>query len=143
MHCCAGDIKLIIAAKVDVRDGVAWSSLDKYIKNIEGVAPHASSLQTHSSEPEAAAAVTAAGVADTEEDADAAAGMPFIRDSSDTGMSSTETSYSMHARFRVNHVCKFALIITAILSHQYKDICCVLLSLLPDANSSPSNSHTN
>jgi len=32
----SGDIKLILAAKVDVRDGLAWSSLDKYIKNIEG-----------------------------------------------------------------------------------------------------------
>lgn len=75
MHCFAGDVKLVIAAKVDVRDGLAWSSLDKYIKNIEGVAPEASSLQSHSSEPEAAAAVTAASVADTEEDLNAAPGM--------------------------------------------------------------------
>lgn len=78
MYCCAGDIKLVIAAKVDVRDGLAWSSLDKYIKNIEGVGPEASSLQSHSSEHEAAAVVTAAGVADTEEDVDAAPGMPLI-----------------------------------------------------------------
>ena len=76
MHCCAGDIKLVIAAKVDVRDGLAWSSLDKYIKNIEGVASEASSLQSHSSEPEAA--VTAAGVDDTEEDVDAAPGMQLL-----------------------------------------------------------------
>ncbi len=62
-----GDIKLVIAAKVDVRDGLAWSSLDKYIKNIEGGGPGASGLQAHPSD-DAAAAVTAAGVADSEED---------------------------------------------------------------------------
>ena len=74
LMCTAGDIKLVIAAKVDVRDGLAWSSLDKYIKNIEGVPAGAASLQPHSSDPEAAAAVAAAGVADREEDAEAAAG---------------------------------------------------------------------
>ena len=71
----AGDIKLVIAAKVDVRDGLAWSSLDKYIKNIEGVPPGAATLQAHASDPEAAAVVTAAaGIADSEEDAEATAG---------------------------------------------------------------------
>ena len=79
MHRSVGDIKLVIAAKVDVRDGLAWSSLDKYIKNIEGVAPDASTLQSHSSERDAAAAaVTAAGVADAEEDVDAAPGMLLL-----------------------------------------------------------------
>ena len=63
---------------MDVRDGVAWSSLDKYIKNIEGVTPDAAStLQPHSSHPEAAAAITAAGMADTEEDVGAVPGMPL------------------------------------------------------------------
>ena len=70
--CQAGDIKLVIAAKVDVRDGVAWSSLDKYIKNIEGTAAGTSALQSHSSEPEAAGPVTAAN---DDEDADALSGM--------------------------------------------------------------------
>jgi len=59
---------------VDVRDGLAWSSLDKYIKNIEGGGPGAAGLQAHPSD-DAAAAVTAAGVADSEEDAHA--GMTF------------------------------------------------------------------
>ena len=63
----SGDIKLILAAKVDVRDGLAWSSLDKYIKNIEGGGPGAAGLQAHPND-DAAAAVTAAGVADSEED---------------------------------------------------------------------------
>ncbi|KAL0038199.1 hypothetical protein WJX79_007719 [Trebouxia sp. C0005] len=63
-----GDIKLILAAKVDVRDGLAWSSLDKYIKNIEGGGLGAAGLQAHPSD-DAAAAATAAGVADSEEDA--------------------------------------------------------------------------
>lgn len=71
----AGDIKLVIAAKVDVRDGLAWSSLDKYIKNIEGVPAGAATLQAHPSDPEAAAAATAAGMADSEEDAEATAGV--------------------------------------------------------------------
>ena len=73
---CAGDIKLVISAKVDVRDGVAWSSLDKYIKNIEGGGPGASGLQPHHSD-DAAAAVAAAGVADTEEEAES--GRPQMR----------------------------------------------------------------
>ena len=70
----SGDIKLILAAKVDVRDGLAWSSLDKYIKNIEGGGPGAAGLQAHPND-DAAAAVTAAGVADSEEDTHA--GMNF------------------------------------------------------------------
>ena len=60
----------MIAAKVDVRDGIAWSSLDKYIKNIEGGGPGASGLAAHHSN-DAAAAVSAAGVADSEEEVDA------------------------------------------------------------------------
>ena len=59
---------------MDVRDGLAWSSLDKYIKNIEGGGEGAAGLQAHPSD-DAAAAVTAAGVADSEEDAHA--GMTF------------------------------------------------------------------
>jgi len=70
----SGDIKLILAAKVDVRDGLAWSSLDKYIKNIEGGGPGVAGLQAHPND-DAAAAVTAAGVADSEEDTHA--GMNF------------------------------------------------------------------
>lgn len=63
------DIKLVISAKVDVRDGVAWSSLDKYIKGIEGggPGPGAASLPAHHSH-DAEAAVAAAGVADNEEE---------------------------------------------------------------------------
>ena len=57
----------MIAAKVDVRDGLAWSSLDKYIKNIEGGGPGAAGLQAHPGD-DAAAAVAAAGVADSEEE---------------------------------------------------------------------------
>lgn len=57
-----------------MRDGLAWSSLDKYIKNIEGGGPGAAGLQAHPND-DAAAAVTAAGVADSEEDAHA--GMTF------------------------------------------------------------------
>lgn len=64
-----GDIKLVLAAKVDVRDGLAWSSLDKYIKNIEGGGPGAAGLQAHPGDDAAAAvAVAAAGVADSEEE---------------------------------------------------------------------------
>lgn len=74
----SGDIKLILAAKVDVRDGLAWSSLDKYIKNIEGGGPGAAGLQAHPND-DAAAAVTAAAVADSEEDAHA--GMTFCANS--------------------------------------------------------------
>jgi len=59
---------------VDVRDGLAWSSLDKYIKNIEGGGPGVAGLQAHPND-DAAAAVTAAGVADSEEDTHA--GMNF------------------------------------------------------------------
>ena len=73
--CQAGDIKLVIAAKVDVRDGTAWSSLDKYIKNIEGSAAGTPALQSHSSDPEAAGPATAAAGADNDEDVDALPGM--------------------------------------------------------------------
>lgn len=79
MHplCQAGDIKLVIAAKVDVRDGTAWSSLDKYIKNIEGTPTAAGTpaLQLHPSEHEAAGPATAAAVADNDEDGDALPGV--------------------------------------------------------------------
>ncbi|DBA92750.1 TPA: hypothetical protein ACH3X1_002948 [Trebouxia sp. C0004] len=80
-----GDIKLILAAKVDVRDGLAWSSLDKYIKNIEGGGPGAAGLQAHPSD-DAAAAVAAAGVADSEEVAHAdALGSSPVLSSTPTG----------------------------------------------------------
>lgn len=72
-----------------MRDGLAWSSLDKYIKNIEGGAAGASPLQPHSSEPQAAAAVTAAAVADNEEDMDASQGMMNAKEYNCAGMSST------------------------------------------------------
>ena len=57
---------------MDVRDGLAWSSLDKYIKGLEGSgsAPAASPGQhadAHASEA-AAAAAAAAGAADMEEE---------------------------------------------------------------------------
>lgn len=70
----AGDVRLVLEAKVDVRDGLAWSSLDKYIKGLEGggsapVMP--SGLQTHAQNTEAAAAAAAAaGAADSEEEAE-------------------------------------------------------------------------
>ena len=64
----------MISAKVDVRDGLAWSSLDKYIKGIEGGGPGAAGLQPHHSD-DAAAAVAAAGVADTEEEAETGVAM--------------------------------------------------------------------
>ena len=66
----AGDVRLVLEAKVDVRDGLAWSSLDKYIKGLEGggAAP-AVPPGPHDSEA-ATAAAAAAGAADSEEEAD-------------------------------------------------------------------------
>lgn len=66
----AGDVRLVLEAKVDVRDGLAWSSLDKYIKGLEGggAAP-AEPPGPHDSEA-ATAAAAAAGAADSEEEAD-------------------------------------------------------------------------
>lgn len=70
----AGDVKLVLEAKVDVRDGLAWSSLDKYIKGLEGAgsAPATSSgPQPHAQDTDAAAAVAAAaGAAESEDEAE-------------------------------------------------------------------------
>ena len=60
----------MLEAKVDVRDGLAWSSLDKYIKGLEGsgtvpAVPSSPHAQAHESE-----AAAAAGAADSEEEAD-------------------------------------------------------------------------
>ena len=78
-----GNIKLVIAAKVDVRDGLAWSSLDQYIKNIEGVPASAPALPSHGSDPEAASVASAAVVMDSEEDADASAGIVAVHTHAD------------------------------------------------------------
>jgi len=80
---------------VDVRDGLAWSSLDKYIKNIEGGGPGAAGLQAHPND-DAAAAVTAAGVADSEEDTHA--GITFHVKSVCTGCDTKEDGLICHDR---------------------------------------------
>lgn len=36
---CPGDISLVIEAKVDLRDGAAWSQFDRAINRLEGGAP--------------------------------------------------------------------------------------------------------
>ena len=65
----AGDVKLVLEAKVDVRDGLAWSSLDKYIKNLEG-SGSAPSGPSGLHDSQAAAAAAVAGAADSDEDAE-------------------------------------------------------------------------
>ena len=35
-RCCTGDITIVLETKLDLRDGAAWSQLDKAIGKLEG-----------------------------------------------------------------------------------------------------------